>query len=92
MEKRFARMTPEGVRMMPVPCNGWLDGRACSNLHRVFDRDTEAARRCGWMELVSEPVEFRPGYYYRPQYRVEQGRIVESFTEHEIVYDPQNPV
>ena len=45
MEKRFARMTPEGVRMMPVPCNGWLDGRACSNLHRVFDRDTEAARK-----------------------------------------------
>ena len=44
------------------------------------------------MELVTEPVEFRPGYYYRPQYRVEQGRIVESFTEHEIVYDPQNPV
>ncbi len=74
----FAKYVNE-KRIIPCPRNGYVGGKAVSNLKRYFERNPMAAEKEGYMQLQSIEGVFDGNIYYT----VEDGKIVERIEEND---------
>lgn len=72
----FAKLI-DSTRVIPCPRNGYVDGKAVSNLNRFFERNPEIAEKEGYMELIPFEGETEKEMCYI----IKHGKIIEGVME-----------
>ncbi|MBQ3054272.1 MAG: hypothetical protein IJC89_05155 [Clostridia bacterium] len=74
----FAKYINENTIIL-CPRNGYIQGKAISNIHRFFKKNPDSAKREGYMELIS----LNNNIIGKAKYSIENNKIFERVEEND---------